>query len=68
MYNNTLETVRNEKKVEDTVAFLARQELNSDDFSIASFKQEMRTPLHRKPQLKINCSLKKQKHEYLIHA
>ena len=30
------------KKVEDTVVFLARQELNSDDFSIASYKQEMR--------------------------
>ena len=68
MYNNTLETVRNEKKVEDTVVFLSRQELNSDDFSIASFKQEMRMSLHRKPQLKINCSLKKQKHEYLIHT
>ena len=58
------------KNVEYTVIFLTWKVFNSDTFSIASYKQEMRigpVTFAEKPKMKIK-SWKKQKHGYLHDA
>ena len=56
------------KNLEDNIVFFTQKVFNSENFSISSYKQEMRkSVLQRNRKTKINC-LKKLKHAYQIHT
>ena len=56
IYNGTLETFIWSNIVDDIVVFLNRKGFYSDNFSIVSYKQEMRKSNFQTPQMKINSS------------